>query len=88
MWAGRDQVSLPSKPVKPVVLFLQGRPFPGIFTGLLFAHLAERRKLVLGHVCLPTPRPQRRPHRATDTEPGTCVWQFPKWPGLEGGHNA
>lgn len=84
MWTGWDQVSFPSK---PVVLLLHSWAFPGILVGLMFAHLAKWRTLVLGHVCLPTPRPQRRPHCATDTEPGTCVWQFPKWPCSERGHN-
>lgn len=45
-------------------------------------------KVCLGSCVFTHPRPQRWPHHATDREASTCVWRFPKWPGLEKGHAA
>lgn len=45
-------------------------------------------KVCLGSCVFTHPRPQRWPHHATDREASTCVWRFPKWPGLEKGHTA
>lgn len=42
-------MSLPSKPVTPLILFLHSRAFPGICAGLLFSHLAKWQTSVLGH---------------------------------------
>lgn len=45
-------------------------------------------KVCLGSCVFTHPRPQRWPHHATDREASTCVWRFPKWPGLETSHTA
>lgn len=45
-------------------------------------------KVCLGSCVFTHPRPQRWPHHATDREASSCVWRFPKWPGLERGHTA
>lgn len=69
-----------------VVLFLHGQTFffffPGIFLPPpVFAHLAELRKFVLGHVCLSAPGgPRGDPEAPRTASASTCVWRFPKWP--------
>lgn len=45
-------------------------------------------KVCLGSCVFTHPRPQRWPHHATVREASTCVWRFPKWPGLEKCHTA
>lgn len=76
--------SLPCQTFSGLIFFFF--PFCSL---LLFAHLTECEKFVLGNVCLPARGPQGSPHHGNGRRrPGELRVAISKWPLLEGGHAA
>lgn len=78
-------------PVRPFIRLFFLKVFFFFLQPVLFVHLTECEKFVLGHVCLPAPGAKRGwPRQASGGGEGgkfACDG-FPKWRILEGGHAA